>query len=318
MQASSHSSADECLRCGYSLLGIANDQPCPECGLVASASRRLTGDLHETRPQWLRSLWRGVLLLILAILMAGFTPFYERPMYNWTYALARRMGYSWPTLMWVQAMVPVVWMSVMGALFLAGVLLLSVRERYEPADREDRLLRKFLRIAALATLLALALVQYQSWVDFRYPRYMMANPSAWQPAELAAMAFGLSGVVPMPLLLFSRLQGLAQRARSAHLAEHCMIVGIGTTFAVVYAIAAWVALAHGNEWFGDYWMERSKSVIYVMLGTALPACLFGLWSLYLLARFGWAFGKASRELKRKWDAADRSQVSASPIPAGFR
>src|SRR4051812_3038328 len=129
----SESASDECLRCGYSLHGIANDQPCPECGLMAAASRRLTGDLHETRPQWLRSLSRGVMLLILAILMAGFTPFYEVPLRNFTYRLAERMHFGWPTLMWIGAMTPMFWAALLGALFLAGVLLLTVREQYEPA-----------------------------------------------------------------------------------------------------------------------------------------------------------------------------------------
>ena len=30
--------SDECYRCGYALIGIANDQACPECGLLAERS----------------------------------------------------------------------------------------------------------------------------------------------------------------------------------------------------------------------------------------------------------------------------------------
>ena len=40
---------DECYRCGYNLLGIADDQACPECGLLAQRSRRVTDELHDTR-----------------------------------------------------------------------------------------------------------------------------------------------------------------------------------------------------------------------------------------------------------------------------
>ena len=60
---------DGCLRCGYNLSGIANDQPCPECGLLAERSRRITDELHQTRPKWLKRLSRGVWLIVLALLL---------------------------------------------------------------------------------------------------------------------------------------------------------------------------------------------------------------------------------------------------------
>jgi hypothetical protein len=58
---------DECYRCGYDLRGIANAGVCPECGLLAERSRRVTDELHDTRPRWLRSLSRGIDLILLAI-----------------------------------------------------------------------------------------------------------------------------------------------------------------------------------------------------------------------------------------------------------
>src|SRR6185312_10254839 len=61
------SGRDECLRCGYPLIGIANDQACPECGLLAVRSRRVTDELHESRPRWLRRLSWGVWAILLAM-----------------------------------------------------------------------------------------------------------------------------------------------------------------------------------------------------------------------------------------------------------
>jgi hypothetical protein len=90
-----------------------------------------------------------------------------------------------------------------------------------------------------------------------------------------------------------------------------MIVGIGTTLALLYAAVATQVLSHGDDWFGDYWLERSRAVIVVMLVMSVLAGLFVLWSLYLLTRFGLAFARASRELRRKWKADDR----ALPVPA---
>ncbi len=48
-----------CYRCGYVLHGIADDQPCPECGLLAERSRRVSDELHDTRPRWLARIARA-------------------------------------------------------------------------------------------------------------------------------------------------------------------------------------------------------------------------------------------------------------------
>ena len=61
------SKRDECFRCGYALVGIADDQPCPECGLLAARSRRATDELHLARPAWLRRLSIGTWLILAAI-----------------------------------------------------------------------------------------------------------------------------------------------------------------------------------------------------------------------------------------------------------
>src|SRR5688500_7930513 len=66
--------ADDCYRCGYALHGIADDQPCPECGLLARRSRRVTDDLHRTRPRWLRRITIGVALLLVAIVLIATLP----------------------------------------------------------------------------------------------------------------------------------------------------------------------------------------------------------------------------------------------------
>jgi hypothetical protein len=56
-----------CVRCQYDLRGIADDQPCPECGLLAERSRRPSDRLRDSRPAYLRKLSLGLAMIVLAV-----------------------------------------------------------------------------------------------------------------------------------------------------------------------------------------------------------------------------------------------------------
>jgi hypothetical protein len=117
------------------------------------------------------------------------------------------------------------------------------------------------------------------------------------------------GCVPFPLLLFRRFRGLAKRARSAHLAEHCTIVGIGASAALLYAAVWYVLSQNADDWFGDYWLGRSTVAYVLMAALGTAGLLFVLWSLYLMIRFAIAFGVAAYRLRATWRRADRSVLN---------
>jgi len=164
---------DECYRCGYDLRGIANDQACPECGLLAERSRRVTDELHETRPKWLRSISIGAILILLSIVVeiawAMCVPMV-------IVALDDRWINSWQWLRW---MIPSGFL--LGAfIFVVGVFLLTRREGYPPADRADRWLRRWLRRASITPLLAASLAVAGGEIDFPYSFLgLVESPIAW-------------------------------------------------------------------------------------------------------------------------------------------
>jgi len=142
----------------------------------------------------------------------------------------------------------------------AGVFLLTIREGYEPADRADARLRLGVRVAAVAPAIALLLAQTQSWF---YMNWVWSGPTSSPPRwfgwmETGVLILATVACAPLPLLLFYRLRGLAKRARSAHLAEHCIIVGVGVSLSLLYLAAAWIVFMHGDDWFGDNWTNRSN------------------------------------------------------------
>jgi hypothetical protein len=307
--------SDECLRCGYDLRGIDNTQPCPECGLLAERSRRVSDELHDTRPRWLRSLAIGVTLIPLATVLLVAWPFVFASMSVWYYTRFARLGL--PVTAWI--IFPWLGVDLALLLFVVAVWLLAVREGYPPADREDARLRLALRVACLAPLAALVLAHVQNWFQVQSVYRRIAGPPAW--LDYAVMIATTVACAPLPLLLFYRLRGLARRVHSAHLAEHCMIVGIGASLSFLYFAFAWVMLEHGDEWFGPHWTTRSQGWLIITGILATLGFLFALWSLYLLIRFAIAFWWAYRVLRQKWKVGDRAAAAgatASPIPAGSR
>ena len=118
------------------------------------------------------------------------------------------------------------------------------------------------------------------------------------------------------LLLFAQLRGLATRARSAHLAEHCTIVSIGTAASLIYVFLATYVLMLGMLGrFGDNWTERSNVALTLVLLIGVTGILFPLWSLYLLVRFAMAFFIVARQLRGQWRHDDRAAAAPRTMQA---
>src|SRR5687767_13131863 len=153
---SAEESIDECFRCGYDLRGIANEQPCPECGLLAERSRRTTDELHDTRPRWLRRLAVGVWLIFPALLIAVlWLPFGLVPELLEDYLPVIPSSLSG---LFFSAL-PLLGFFVAALILPLAVFLLTTPERVEASDRADRGRRRWLRICATVPLLTV-LVQF--------------------------------------------------------------------------------------------------------------------------------------------------------------
>lgn len=293
--------AGECLRCGYSLVGIANDQACPECGLLAERSRRVTDELHESRPRWLRRLSWGVWFILLSVASPFLVAWAMRRVEDAVVQWAFRAGWSWWSLYQVLLLVP----FDVGLLFLCwGVWLLSSREGYPPVDAAEAPQRRRLRLALLGPWTALAVAHVQAIYFSRvYDRPRLP--------EVIVPALATLGSIPLVILVGRRLRAIAGRARSAHLAEHCVIVAVGTAATLAYAFAAAVVTTFAQQLgLGTYWTSRGYVSLAIVLVVAAAGGLFILWQLYLLVRFAIAFGAAARRLRRQWRADDLANVTA--------
>jgi hypothetical protein len=139
-----------------------------------------------------------------------------------------------------------------------------------------------------------------------------SRPGAGDPWSATAdilLLLTMVAAVPLPWLLFVQLRNLAKRARSAHLAEHCTIVGAGTSAVagVVALLMIYEDIARRLGWDIE-WMHRSAGLAVVTI-ISVAAMLFGLWSIYLLLRFAIAFYRASRQLRQAWSIDDRSATA---------
>jgi hypothetical protein len=313
--------AGECYRCGYSLVGVADDQPCPECGLLAGRSRRPTDELHHSRPNWLRRLSWGVWLILLALAVGAAWPASETYVRQWTwdYVIAPRSSRTtWPPKMpprWAMSLhyqAPWLGADLAAVALVVGLLLISGREGFAPADAADRWRRRLLRLLALLPLLALGIVhvisQEQSVSAMRGYAIGSAPLGQWGVYALLIVTLGCA---PLPALLFFQLRSLAKRARSAHLAEHCAIVGVGNSLTLLYVAFCALLMENAARWgLGHTWTSRSPIALGFVLLLFVSAILFALWNAYLLLSFAIAFGRASRRLRTQWRQSDRSTAQA--------
>jgi hypothetical protein len=283
----------DCYRCGYNLHTIADDQPCPECGLLAARSRRASDELHETRPKWLASISWGVNLVLLSFPIAAIWPFLTDWFFNDVIANRMRRSYSYFFWYWSTEMAG---LTLAAILVFSGVFLLTRPEGYEPSDRADRPRRIALRISAAVPLLAIAFFSYAVY------RSTLTGAPVNTKILWAALTLLTLGAIPVIMLGFLHLRAIAKRARSAQLAEHCVIVGIGTSalclFILVFAIC--------GQYFDLGPAANSPLGLIAPLILVVSVMLFGLWSLYLLIRFAISFRRAAKQIRQTWSAADRS------------
>jgi len=201
-------------------------------------------------------------------------------------------------------------MDASALLVLAGVWLLTSPEGYPPADGADRRLRFALRAAAFVPVVA---VLGQNLVIYVQYRSATMQPAGWAGALATAVTLlSTVGMAPLPLLLFMHLRGLARRARSAHLAEHCLIVGVGTAAAFAYAGVVEFMTQHADALgLGSNWQTSSKVSLWLFVLASTAALLFTLWSLYLLVRFAIAFRRAARQLRSRWTSDDMARHASA-------
>jgi hypothetical protein len=295
--------ADECYRCGYQLRGVADDQPCPECGLLAERSRRPTDELYDTRPGWLARLAWGVRLILLALLALVAWPFIAQVATE-----QLRFARGWASAryaLWVHAM----WFGAdAAALFLlGGVWLLTGREGYGPADRADASRRFLLRFVAFAPVLGLLILHGASQAAAAGGPGNPMWADSTGPGFVIPFILGTVGTAPLPVLLYLQLRSLAKRAHSAHLAEHCLIVGVGNALTLLYIPLFALLGAYAEQWgLGSNWSSRSKVSLAMTVALCASSLLFALWNVYLLVAFSFAFARASGQLRRAWRRSDRS------------
>jgi hypothetical protein len=255
----------------------------------------------------LRRLSWGVRLILLAILAGVSWPFVTAAAHARITVAFAGTG-PWAYAFYYHS----IWIGgdVAALLLIAAVFLLTTPEGYPPADRADRTRRLLLRGSTVLPLLALWILHVATQLQLNeFVRTGSASgvDDLLRTWGFAAFLLGTVGVTPLPILLYLQLRSLAKRARSAHLAEHCVIVGAGNTLTLLYIPAYAVVQEYGARGaMGEHWYERSNVFMGMTLAAFVVALLFGLWNLYLLLRFAVAFMAASRTLRRSWREADRS------------
>ncbi len=322
---------DACFRCGYDIRGIPDDHACPECGLLCRRSRHPSDQLFDTSPRWLGRISSGVNLVLLAFLIYQIAQF--PPLVYVVNGIWGRMGYKIGEI--GQAFISLQYPA--AVVFVIGMLRMTTAEGHLEIDQADEKLRRRLRVAEWLPLSALimksiavcfrerfAMLQQNAWTRFSASIFdtnpnraaqMIVSQRAISRASqshpmihLAVFLMAALAACVVPMLLAMYLRYVARRAHSAHLAEHCMIVGVGASatflYNLLYQELMYRVLQGGSNL--QHWAQNSAAGMIVTSLNALAPALFSLWALYLLARFAIAFFIASRRRRDLWQRDDRS------------
>lgn len=298
--------ADQCVRCRYDIRDIADDQPCPECGLLTSRSRRPTERLRDSRPSYLNRLSRGVWLLLIAW-MTPLTGFGLVILGNTV-----RRYLLFPN--WVYPHLLLVGLDVGLSLLLVGVWWITRPEPHAPtAGKRVRWLVRFAVVPLAAVLClhaSLALDRFGAGYALRLgvARANALDLAQWLERAFEAASFFLSCVVvlPLPILLFLHLRDLGRRLLSRQMTEHSLIVGIGTSCTIA-AVPVIILIAAFWNTLGLPTLPRKSQVPIIALTIFFASCaLFWLWAVYLFIRFAIAFASEARAMRAAWREADLS------------
>ena len=220
-------------------------------------------------------------------------------------ALAAKLGQSWTNLF---NQLPLAGIDLAVGLFVSGIWLVTRSELRAQADVEDRSRATALRIAAVV-LLVLAIFGHAMATHFSLNDLIERQRDT--VLNLSRAVFGSLTIMTallLPLLLFEHLREIGRRARSAHLVEHCRIVGIGSSLALTYALV--LGFLFTKPVLPVLWVASAMLPLVLFGIGCVSAALFLLWSLYLLIRFTISFHLAARSLQSKWRRDDRALTSA--------
>jgi hypothetical protein len=150
-------------------------------------------------------------------------------------------------------------------LLVLGTLLMTRRQGYEPADAADRRRRIAMRLAVLVPLLCVLVRAAGNEISRQYVFGI-------NDADVSLGCVSLLAGAVWSALMFFQFRSLAKRARSAHLAEHCAIVGTGSSVSLLYACGI-ILLTHSAEQLGlgSEWDARSDSFLIIMLIMSVAA-----------------------------------------------
>lgn len=184
----------QCARCGYDLRGLEVSSRCPECGLEIRHSLEAGGEIHRSRPAWIRSL--SVATLLLLVLFAG-TIVLGMGGFDWM--LYRPAGYGVAL--------------AFGITFAVSAWLLTRPENPQIPQYRLRSVRLVLRGSSLAVPPAAVLFLY----------FLRRQPAHWEYGFALLCVILASAAFP----LFEVLRELAIRTHGGTLARGCKVVGWG-------------------------------------------------------------------------------------------